>query len=161
MKKWVPAEPADVWAILADPRSYALWVVGSHSIDGFDGEWPQVGATFAHTQGHGPVKLSDTTTVKALIPGERLLLEVRIRPFLVGPVDLRISAERDGTLVSIEEHVTGGLARLAPRLVTSPLIAMRNADGLRRLAAMAWARRQALDPSAAVLETGDRAAAAR
>jgi hypothetical protein len=148
VEKFVPARTDDVWAVLADARSYAFWVVGSHDITGVHGRWPEVGSTFDHVQGHGPVKLSDTTTVKAVDPGRRLLLEVRIRPFLVGPVDLHLRPVPDGTIISIEEHVTGGLARALPRFVTSPLIAMRNADALRRLAAMAWTRAVTREPEA-------------
>lgn len=145
IRKWIPAPVDDVWAILADPRSYAQWVVGSHHIRGVDGDWPQVGATFHHTQGHGPVKLSDTTTVVECDPPHRLLLEVRIRPFLTGPVDLRLEANGGGTLITIDERARGGLAGALPQFTTSPLIAIRNTEALRRLSAMAWARAAALD----------------
>lgn len=142
VKKWVPAEVEDVWAVLADPRGYAFWVVGSHDITDVEGDWPQPGATFRHVQGHGPLKWSDTTTVVESDPPHHLLLEVRIRPFLTGPVDLRLEADGDGTCITIDERAEGGIAGLVPHAVTSPLIALRNADGLRRLAAMAWTRRQ-------------------
>lgn len=142
--KWIPAGIDDVWAILADPRSYALWVVGSHDIRRVDGDWPQVGATFHHVQGHGPIKLRDTTTVVEAEPPRRLLLEVRIRPFLTGPVELTLRPERDGTFVTITEQAHGGLAGPVPELLLGPFIALRNADAMRRLAAMAWARAAAL-----------------
>lgn len=147
VRKWVPAGVDDVWAVLADPRGYAFWVVGSHDITDVVGDWPDPGATFRHVQGHGVFKWSDTTTVVEADPPRRLLLEVRIRPFLTGPVELTLTADGDGTCVTIDERASGGLGGLLPHLMTSPLIALRNAEGLRRLAAMAWARRQVREPS--------------
>jgi uncharacterized protein YndB with AHSA1/START domain len=148
VRKWVPASVDDVWAILADPRSYAFWVVGSHDVGAVEGAWPQVGATFHHTQGHGPLKLSDTTTVIESQPPHRLLLEARIRPFLTGPVELTLAADGEGTCITIDERARGGLGGIVPDVITSPLIAVRNAEALRRLAAMAWARAAALGRAA-------------
>lgn len=142
--KWVEAPIDDVWAVIADARSYAQWVVGSHDIRKVDGTWPQVGSTFHHTQGHGPVKLRDTTTVLESEPPHRLLLEVRIRPFLTGPVEITLAVDGTGTCISITERAEGGLAGLVPHMITGPLIGLRNAEALRRLAAMAWARAAAL-----------------
>lgn len=144
VKKWVPASVDDVWAMLADPRSYAFWVVGSHDIGKADDDWPAVGATFQHTQGHGPLKWTDTSTVMAVEAPHKLDLEVRVRPFLVANVEMRLAADGEGTCITIDEYVTGGITRAIPRLLTSPLIGVRNADGLRRLAGMAWARGAAL-----------------
>jgi uncharacterized protein YndB with AHSA1/START domain len=144
VSKWVAAGIDDVWAILADPRAYAFWVVGSRDIRAVEGDWPAVGSTFHHTQGHGPVKLRDTTTVIECDAPHRLLLEVRIRPLLVGPVELTMERDGDGTCVTITERAEGGLGGLAPHFATAPFIALRNADALRRLAGMAWARAAAL-----------------
>lgn len=144
VRKWVPAPIDDVWAILADPRSYAFWVVGSHDVGEVEGTWPAVGATFHHTQGHGPLKVSDTTTVLEAEPPHRLLLEVRIRPFLTGPVELTLERDGEGTCIAIAERAEGWMGGLVPHLITSPLIGVRNAEALRRLAAMAWARAAAL-----------------
>ena len=150
VSKWVDARPDDVWAILADPRAYALWVVGSHDITGVDGPWPSPGATFEHVQGHGPIKLSDTTTVLEVRAPQWLKLEVRIRPLLVAEVELSLETQDGGTCITIDEYATGGLGRLAPRLVSSPIIAFRNSDALRRLAAMAWTRAHALPERGAI-----------
>lgn len=144
VRKWVDAKREDVWAILADHRAYALWVVGSHDITGLEGTWPAVGSTFEHVQGHGPVKLKDTTSVLEASAPRWLKLEVRVRPLIVANVELTLESQDDGTCITIDEYVTGGLSRVAPRLVTSPLLAVRNADALRRLAAMAWTRAHAM-----------------
>ncbi len=147
VEKWVPAQPGDVWAILADPRAYAFWVVGSHDVPEYDAHWPAVGATFRHVQGHGPVKLTDTSTVLEVDPGRRLVLEVRVRPVLTARVELDLRASKGGTCITIDEWVDGGALRVLPRFVTSPPIALRNADALRRLAAMAWVRSEARQAS--------------
>lgn len=144
VRKWVPAAPHDVWAVLADPRSYAFWVVGSHDVPTFDGRWPEPGSCFRHVQGHGPFKISDTTTVVEAEAPVRLLLTVRIRPFLSGPVELTLTPDGQGTMITIDERATGWIGGAMPSFVTSPLIAIRNAEALRRLAAMAWARAAAL-----------------
>ncbi|MEH3054655.1 MAG: SRPBCC family protein [Patulibacter minatonensis] len=144
MKKWVPTDPEDVWAILADSRSYAFWVVGSTDTERIEGDWPHPGSTFRHIQGHGPIKLSDTTTVVECEPPHRLLLEIRIRPFLTGPVELTLEPDGEGTCITIDERAEGWVGGVIPHFVTSPLIAIRNAEALRRLASMAWARAAAL-----------------
>lgn len=137
---WIPVTPADAWSIVADPRSYAFWVVGADGIEDFDGDWPAVGATFHHAQGAKPVRLHDTSTVLASERPTRLRLEVRARPLFVGVVTLTFTAADGGTRVSIEERATGGAAGLLPQFATSPLIGLRNSDSVRRLAAMIWAR---------------------
>lgn len=146
VEKWVPAIPEDVWAILADPRSYAFWVVGSHDVTGFDGEWPAPGATFSHVQGQGPFKLSDTTTVVEAHPPHKLVLDVRARPVVAGPVTVVLAPEGEGTLIKLTEVAERGLAGFVPNLLTDPLLSFRNADSLRRLAAMAWARAASRHP---------------
>lgn len=142
VEKWVPADVEDVWAVLADPCGYAFWVVGSHDVRGVEGEWPQPGARFHHTQGHGPVKLKDDSVVISAEPQHRLELEVRARPFVIAKVVLELRADKDGTCITISEKVTGGLLGVAPDFVNAPFLALRNADSLRRLAAMAWTRKR-------------------
>lgn len=137
---WVPATPKDAWDIVADPRGYAFWVIGADGIEGFDGDWPAVGATFHHAQGVKPVRLHDTSTVLISEPPTRLQLEVRARPLFVGIVTLTFTAADGGTRVSIDERAAGGAAGMLPQFATSPLIGIRNAESVRRLGAMIWAR---------------------
>ena len=142
MRKWVPASVEDLWAVVSDARSYAFWVVGSHDIRAADGDWPSPGSKFHHTQGHGPLKLRDDTKALECEPPHRLLLEVRIRPFMVGHVELEFRADGDGTCVRMTETIDSGPGGLVPDLLLAPLLKLRNADALRRLAAMAWTRAQ-------------------
>ncbi|MGK2939941.1 MAG: SRPBCC family protein [Solirubrobacteraceae bacterium] len=137
---WVPTIPHDAWSIVADARGYAFWVIGADDIEGFDGDWPEVGATFRHAQGVKPLRLHDTTSVVAADPPHRLQLEVRARPLFIGIVTLTFTPADGGTVISIDERATGGVTGALPGFATAPLIQMRNAESVRRLAAMAWAR---------------------
>jgi uncharacterized protein YndB with AHSA1/START domain len=68
----VEATPEVVFAVLADPRSFARWVVGSRKIRAADPDWPAPGATFDHAVGIGPLVIADGTTVRAADRPHRL-----------------------------------------------------------------------------------------
>jgi uncharacterized protein YndB with AHSA1/START domain len=130
---YIAASREAVWDVLADPRHYAHWVVGSSQTRHVRGRWPSKGAVFGHTQGFGPVGLKDTTHVIESRRPSRLVLEVRVTPFLVGRVELRLDPHGDGTWVTMTEHQFGGvLGRLAGPLA-EPLLLARNVESLRRL----------------------------
>jgi hypothetical protein len=59
-------------------------------------------------------------------------------------VELLLEPDGEGTCITIDERAEGWIGGMVPHLLTSPLIAMRNAEALRRLGAMAWARAAAL-----------------
>jgi uncharacterized protein YndB with AHSA1/START domain len=126
---------ARVWQVLADPYAYGEWVVGSREIRGAEGGWPQPGSTFHHTQGFGPVALvKDTTTVLECEKGRRLKLEVRIRPWLIGHVELILEDVAAGTRVRMIEQTKGGVMHpLKPALDRA--YKLRNVESLRRLKA--------------------------
>lgn len=135
---WVSASPAACWDVVADPRSYAFWVVGSDGVHDVDGDWPSVGATFHHSQGSAPLRLRDTTSVLESAAPRLLRLEVRARPLFVGIVTLTFTAQDGGTTIRMGEEPTGGLVGVPPSFTTDPFIRLRNAESVRRLAAMAW-----------------------
>ncbi len=136
---WVPASQTTCWDVVADPRSYAFWVIGADDIEGVEGDWPSPGATFHHAQGSAPLRLHDTTTVLEAVPPRLLRLEVRARPLFVGVVTLTFTPHDGGTIIRIGEEATGGLAGIPPSFATDPFIRLRNTESVRRLAAMAWA----------------------
>lgn len=144
----VALPPEAIWAVLADARSYGSWVVGASDIRGQEGAWPEPGATFHHTQGPRflPVRVKDTTTSLVAEPRRRLVMVVRVRPWLVANVELGLAPDGEGgTRVEMLETPVGGLLRpLAPLLEV--LIHQRNAITLRRLARLA-AQRHAAAPS--------------
>jgi hypothetical protein len=105
------------------------------------GDWPKPGATFEHSQGVWPLRLHDTTSVVSARRPSRLLLEVRMRPFLVGRVEFRLRpAGRGRTHVVMREHpVRGPVARVHNPL-SDLLFRLRNAETLRRLRRLAEER---------------------
>jgi uncharacterized protein YndB with AHSA1/START domain len=108
----VDAAPESVFDVLADPRSYARWVVGSKQIRAADSAWPAAGATFDHSVGVGPLVVHDGTTVRASDRPRRLELLVRVRPFTQAVVTLRLYADADGTRVEMDEHPVDRRSRL-------------------------------------------------
>ena len=139
---FVDAPPEDVFATLSDPGAYGEWVVGAERVWSADDHWPQVGATFEHTQGRWPLRLRDTTSVLECRPGERLVLEARARPLLVARVEIELRPEEAGTRVVIRETATGGPARRL-RPVVDRLVWLRNVETLRRLSTIVERRRGA------------------
>lgn len=129
------ARAETVWAVLSDVQEYGQWVVGARNIRGSEGDWPEPGATFFHTQGFGPVALvKDTSTVLEKDEGTRLLLEVRIRPWLVGHVEMQLEELGPRTRVRMIESTQSGLLfPLKPLL--DRLFKARNVESLRRLTA--------------------------
>jgi uncharacterized protein YndB with AHSA1/START domain len=129
----IDAPPADVFAVLADPYTYADWVVGCDRIRGVEGDWPEVGAKFHHTVGVGPLKVSDNTKVLEVEHGRRLVLEARARPAGVVEVTFVLTAVGDGTDVLMEEHPVRGFAHLIHNPLQDGLIFARNHKTLQRL----------------------------
>jgi uncharacterized protein YndB with AHSA1/START domain len=123
-----------VWAVLADARSYSLWVVGAKEIRAVEGPWPEPGSKFHHTLGMGPFTLQDNT--KALITEEarHLAIEARARPLGKARVDFFLASEGRGTRVTIEERVVAPVVMRMLNPLWAPLIRRRNDETLRRLA---------------------------
>lgn len=138
---YVAAPPQAVWRILAEPRSYAHWVVGSSRTRDFDDRWPEPGTVFHHTQGVGPLGLRDTTEVIEAREPDRLVLEVRMRPLLVARVELALAPHGDGTWLTIRESPFGGLLGRFGGPLLEPALAARNVESLRRLRRLAEAGR--------------------
>lgn len=136
----IDAPPADVFAVLADPRSYARWVVGSRRIRRADREWPAAGAAFDHAVGLGPLTLKDSSRVEASDPPRLLRLLVMTRPLAKAWVTLRLVRDQGGTRVQMDERAADTRSRLFFNVLTDPLIKLRNAESLRRLAALAERR---------------------
>jgi uncharacterized protein YndB with AHSA1/START domain len=134
---YIDASTETVWAVLANPRSYAHWVVGSSQTRRVEGRWPARGSTFHHTQGIGPLGLRDTTQVVHSKRPSRLVLEVRMRPLLIARVELALDPHGEGTWLTIRESPFGGvLGRFAGPLL-EPMLAFRDTESLRRLRRLA------------------------
>lgn len=69
----VDAPVEAVFAVLADPRTYDDFVVGTKRIRRFEPTWPELGSALQHTLGVGPFVLRDATSVEE-VDGERRLV---------------------------------------------------------------------------------------
>jgi uncharacterized protein YndB with AHSA1/START domain len=141
-ERLIPASPERVFDVLADPESYAYWVVGSDTIRDADATWPAPGSRFHHRVGVGPLKVNDHTEVVAMEPARRLELHAKARPLGTARVGLALERRGAGTLVSMDED--GG--DLVSRVVlfnplTEMVVKWRNDESLRRLEQLATGRR--------------------
>jgi uncharacterized protein YndB with AHSA1/START domain len=136
-ERHIPAPPERVFAVLADPRSYAYWVVGSDTIRDADPSWPAVGSRIHHRVGVGPLKIDDHTEVVAMEPGRRLVLHAKARPLGTARVELDLEPRGGGTLVTMVEEAGDPLSKLVLNPLTDVLVRKRNDASLRRLEELA------------------------
>jgi uncharacterized protein YndB with AHSA1/START domain len=130
----IDARPEQVFAVLADPRSYEEWLVGCKHIRGVDGDWPEVGSVFHHRVGVGPLALEDNTKVLECSAPERLVLEARARPIGVAEVVFSLSPVAEGgTEVVMAEKPVRGLAKSIDNPLLGATVSARNGESLRRL----------------------------
>jgi uncharacterized protein YndB with AHSA1/START domain len=129
----VDAPPERVFAVIADPKTYADWVVGSDTIRDADPTWPAPGSRFYHRVGVGPIKVKDHTEVLEADPPRKLALHARARPLGTAKVTLLLEPEGNGTRVTMEEVAGDTLSKLAINPVTDWLVHHRNVESLRRL----------------------------
>jgi uncharacterized protein YndB with AHSA1/START domain len=135
----VPIE--QVFGVLADPKTYAYWVVGSDSIRDADATWPTVGAKLHHRVGVGPFKLNDNTEVLEVTAPVHLVLQARARPLGTARVVLDLIDLGDGTQVTMVEGPGDRFSRLLHNPVADFLLRRRNNEALRRLGQLARERK--------------------
>jgi uncharacterized protein YndB with AHSA1/START domain len=126
-----------VFAVLAEPSSYAEWLVGTKQVRGAEGGWPKPGARMHHSVGAGPVTIDDSTEVLECDEPARLVLLARLGPLGEFKVDLRLEqVEGDATKVTMLEGPVEGISRFAGPAGDAFGYA-RNALSLRRLKELA------------------------
>jgi uncharacterized protein YndB with AHSA1/START domain len=131
----IAAAPAEVFAVVADPRTYPDWVVGCDRIRAVDPDWPRPGSRFHHTVGAGPAKIDDSTTLVRIEPPTHITLEASAGAAGTAAVTFTVEpGEQPGrTRVTIEEAAVDGPASRLPDVVTDAGLQLRNAETLRRL----------------------------
>jgi uncharacterized protein YndB with AHSA1/START domain len=139
----IDAPPAAVWSVLEDPGSYAEWVVGASEVRDVEGEWPEPGSTFHHTQGIPKLGLRDTTSVLEVDPLRRLLLRVRLRPLVEADVELQLRPLGRGTEVTMTERPVAWIGGLIHNPLSDLVLHLRNTVALRRLRRLSLERAQA------------------
>jgi uncharacterized protein YndB with AHSA1/START domain len=136
-----PVSIERVFAVLADPKSYAYWVAGSDSIRDADANWPARGSRLYHRVGIGPFKLNDNTEVLAASEPTRLVLQARARPLGTARVDLSLlDLGSHSTQVTMVEEPGDRFSRRLHNPLTDRVVHRRNVESLRRLGEQAAAR---------------------
>jgi uncharacterized protein YndB with AHSA1/START domain len=136
----MPVSPAAVWDALADPGSYAFWVVGSKAIRDADATWPAPGSRFHHTIGLGPFTVNDHTRSLESDPPRRLRIRAKGRPLGTARVTLELTPRDGGTLVRMTEQPDGPTAILNLNPLMHLLTKARNGESLMRLEELALLR---------------------
>jgi hypothetical protein len=136
----INAKPDTVYAVLADPASYALWVVGNKRIRGYDRAWPAPGSEFHHEVGFGFLTVKDKTVALESDPGRRLVMLVRALPFLRARVSYSLESDGSGTRITMKEVPMGRPWEKLWNPMLDALTSLRNAETLRRLRLLAEVR---------------------
>ena len=134
------AAPETDWEVLADPRHYAYWVVGSSDIRGWDDHWPAQGSKFHHRVGFKPLTLADHTEVLESEPPSRLVLRAKSRPLGAARVEMAIEPHPAGSLVTMIEDPAVPLGGLLTPPPVHAMVRLRNGESLRRLRSLAERR---------------------
>lgn len=129
--------PADVFEVLENGWLYPAWVVGASRMRDVDDTWPQIGSQLHHSVGAWPALLDDTTVVEEWDPPRRMVMRAKGWPIGEARVTLRVRSWGDGVMVRIDEEPVKGPATLVPGFLTAPMLRMRNAETLTRLAFLA------------------------
>lgn len=147
--------PADrVFGVLANPWSYARWVVGSDKVRGADPDWPAPGSQFEHSVGVWPLKSHDKTYVEECRPSRHLRLRVKARPFVTGRVWLDLTPHLGSTVVRMYEDAADPFSRALVNPLTQPLVKWRNQRALDRLRELAEGEHRMPTPAESKTGTG-------
>ena len=129
----IEVEPEQVFDVLDDAYSYPRWVVGTRRVRRVDPGWPAIGSKFHHAVGTAAGEIHDSSKVLERNRPNHLALEVRFRPIGVARVELDVEAADSGSVVTIRESPLSGPVAWLPKLVSEPLLTLRNALALQRL----------------------------
>ncbi|HVE67960.1 MAG TPA: SRPBCC family protein [Solirubrobacteraceae bacterium] len=136
----IEASAQAVFDVLADPRGYAYWVIGSMEVRDADDAWPQRGSRFHHTVGMGPLRVKDHTRVEEVEPGRFLQLQTKARPLGNARVKLELEPAGQATKVTMIEDPADKPTAFVFMPLTHLLIRGRNVRSLDRLAELAEGR---------------------
>jgi hypothetical protein len=125
--------PERVFETLLDARAYERWLVGCKRIRAVDRDWPQEGSRFHHEVGMWPLTIKDSTKLTERHGNTAILLEARARPAGVASVRISVRGNGTGSVVTMEETVSSGPAKLIPKPVADVMVHGRNKESLRRL----------------------------
>jgi uncharacterized protein YndB with AHSA1/START domain len=127
----------EVWQAVTDASRYPEWLVAAQETD-VPAEWPEVGTSFSHRVGVGPLTVPGSTTVHSQEQPFRFELGAGMGWLGESDVAFELDAvDADTTRLSMTEHPTKGLVKLGRR-IARPLVERavdaRNRKSLARLA---------------------------
>lgn len=143
----IAVRPSQVFAVLGDGWYYSHWVVGTSHVRAVDPSWPAVGSRIYHATGGWPLVIRDETVVEQMERDRLLVLTARGRPVGEARVVLTLTAEGNGTHVSLQETPTAGPGRWLHNPLTEAVLRRRNVETLARLTALAERRTRPDSPS--------------
>ena len=138
--RYIDADPPQVYAVLANGWYYSGWVVGTSHMQAVDQAWPAKGSRLFHSSGVWPAALNDETMVDEVTPNERIVMTARVRPFGEARVELTLTAEGEGTKVTLTETPIKGPASWVHNRIADAMLHRRNEESLARLAAISEKR---------------------
>lgn len=136
VERTVDASAAQVFAVLADPSSYARWVCGTREIRWADADWPRVGARLGHRFGFWPLRSRGVSEVVGCEPPVTLVLHADVAPLAQVRATMTLTPDGGRTRVRLREDMTSGaVLRFGP--LATAVQRWRNRSSLRRLARLA------------------------
>lgn len=135
--RFIAAPPSQVFAVLADGWTYSNWVVGTSHMRAVAADWPAVGSKLHHAAGVWPLAIRDESVVDRVEADRCLELTVKGRPFGEAKVVMTLTAEDDGTRVSMYEEPIRGPGKWLHNPASEALLIRRNVEALARLSAIA------------------------
>lgn len=129
--------PEAVFAVLADGWTYPSWVVGASRMRAVDEHWPDVGARIYHSVGVWPALIDDETEVTEWDAPRRASFIARGWPIGEARIIIEARPLGEGCVVRMHEYAIRGPMQYVPRMLTDPLIDLRNREALHRLAYLA------------------------
>lgn len=139
-EQFIDAPPREVWGVLADPRCYATWVVGTSEVRAADPDWPRPGSVFRYGVTYGPVRHRGLTRVIAATALVHLELHIHAAPMPDARVIIELQPEGEGTRLSLTERPAHRLLSALSGPLGHGLIRLRNRESVRRLAGLAEGR---------------------
>jgi uncharacterized protein YndB with AHSA1/START domain len=146
IRQRIDAPPDRVFGVLSDAWLLPVWVVGATHIRDVDDTWPKPGSMVHHQVGAWPLAISDVTAVVECSPPTRLVLQGRAWPFGEVYIELTVTPDGDGSVVTIGEAPSYGAARVADNPLQRWLLAQRNRESLQRLRSLVENRREVSVP---------------
>ncbi|MGA5474121.1 SRPBCC family protein [Streptomyces arboris] len=124
----------DVWEVLADPKRYVEWVVGTADSTPDEGTWPQLDSSIAYTVRLGRWSAQGRTVVRRCEAPHVLELEAESGWLGTARIALKVRRWGRNTLVIIDEHPLRGPAAKLHNTALDAFVQVRHRSMLPRLA---------------------------